>query len=141
MIADTNVWSELTRPKGKPEVLVWLTANNAELWLSVVVIAEIRAGAESPQAGEKRPALQKWLATLEAEYRERTLMLDPAAAHALGKLLVSRPPDARMLDTILAAQALSRDRPIATRNLRDFEWTGVKLINPWNLLSRGSPND
>lgn len=133
MIPDTNVWSELTKLKGQPQVLAWLEDNSAVSWLSVVVIAEIRAGVASPNAGEKRIALEAWLAALEEEYRERTLPFDPDAAHALGKLLVVKPQDAKMLDLLLAAQALSRDCPVATRNVRDFAWTGAKLIDPWTV--------
>lgn len=56
---------------------------------------------------------------------------DNTAAHALGKLLIAKPQDGKLLDALLAAQALSRDCPVATRNTRDFEWTGARLINPW----------
>lgn len=131
MIPDTNVWSELTKRKGQPQVLAWLEAHSTDAWLSVVVIAEIRAGAASPKAGEKRLALEGWLVALEEEYRDRTLSFDPDAAHALGTLLAAKPQDAKMLDVLLAAQALSRNLPVATRNVRDFEWTGAKLIDPW----------
>jgi toxin FitB len=131
MIPDTNVWSELTRRPGNPQVLDWLDQHNSELLLSVVVIAEVRAGVEGPNAGIKRAGLEMWLETLEQEYGERILPFDEAAAHVLGKLLLAKPQQNKMLDTLLAAQALSRDCPIATRNVKDFEWTGAKLLNPW----------
>ena len=131
MIPDTNVWSELTRETGNTKVLDWLVRHNSELQLSVLVIAEVRAGVEGPNAGKKREDLQYWLETLRHEYRDRILLFDEAAAHVLGRLLIAKPQQNKMLDTLLAAQALSRDCPIATRNMKDFEWTGVKLINPW----------
>ena len=131
MIPDTNVWSELTRETGNTKVLDWLVRHNSELQLSVLVIAEVRAGVEGPNAGKKRAGLESWLETLRHEYRDRILLFDETAAHALGRLLVAKPQQNKMLDTLLAAQALSRDCPIATRNVKDFEWTGVKLINPW----------
>lgn len=131
IIPDTNVWSELTRNAGNPRVLDWLERHNDVLWLSAIVIAEIRAGLESPQAGTKRAGLEIWLHTLENEYRERTLPFDPAAAHALGILLVTKPQQNKMLDTLLAAQAIAHDCQLATRNVKDFAWTGVKMLNPW----------
>jgi toxin FitB len=94
-------------------------------------VAEIRYGLERPEASAKKAGLTTWLAGLELEYRDRTLLFDAAAGHSLGLLLLAKPQDVKLLDTLLAAQALSRDWPIATRDVGDFEWTGVKLINPW----------
>jgi toxin FitB len=98
------------------------------------VIAEIRAGIENLDASKKREALEGWLADLEILYSERTLPLDSAAAHVFGTLIAQRKlaqQETKLLDLQIAAQALSRDCPVATRNVRDFAWTGVKLIDPW----------
>jgi toxin FitB len=131
ILVDTNVWSETTKPNGNPTVLKWLDTNRERLWLSTIVIAEVRAGIESPKGQAKRERLAAWLARLEGGNAARIMSFDQLAAHALGKLLSAQPQDNKMLDTMLAAQALSRDCPIATRNVRDFEWTGAKLVNPW----------
>ena len=96
------------------------------------MIAEIRAGIENPESGTKRAGLEQWLQRLEFLNAERTLPFDSLAAYALGKLLLAKPQQNNMLDTLLAAQALSRDCPIATRNGKDFEWTGAKVISPWD---------
>ncbi|WP_420605184.1 PIN domain-containing protein [Novosphingopyxis sp.] len=132
ILVDTNVWSEASKPNGRAEVLHWLEENRHDLWLSAVVIAEIRAGIENPEASEKREGLEWWLAKLERANADRTLSFDRTAAYALGKLLVKKPQEAKMLDMLLAAQALSRECPIATRNVRDFAWTGVRSIDPWS---------
>lgn len=135
ILVDTNVWSENSKANGFRRVLDWIDANRDELWLSTIVVAEfragIRAGIENPAAIHKRGGLQSWLTSLEATMVERTLPFDSGAAHVLGRLLIVKSQDNKMLDTLLAAQALSRNCPVATRNVRDFEWTGVKLINPW----------
>lgn len=131
MLVDTNVWSEASRSNGKASVVQWIADNRRDLWLSTIVLAELQAGIENPAAVHKRAGLEQWLARLEAANMSRTLMFDRLAAHTLGKLLVAKPQDAKLLDTLIAAQALSRDCPIATRNVRDFEWTGAKLIDPW----------
>ncbi len=131
ILVDTNVWSENAKPNGVRKVVQWIETNRDDLWLSTIVIAEFQAGIENPAALHKRDRLQTWLTALETINSDRTLPFDSRAAHVLGKLLLAKPQDKKMLDTLLAAQALSRDCPIATRNVRDFEWTGAKLINPW----------
>lgn len=132
ILADTNVWSETSKPNGSRKVVRWIADNKNQLWLSTIVIAEIRAGIENPDAADKRNEIEDWLATIEKGQASRTLFFDRPAAYALGKLLISKPQDKKMLDALLAAQAIAHDCPIATRNVKDFEWTGVKLINPWD---------
>ena len=131
ILVDTNVWSVSTKTRPALRVKAWLDANQDQLWLSPLVIAEIRYGLERPEAADRRAMLRAWLGGLEDGFRARTLPFDSAAGHLLGRLLLQKPQEAKLLDTLLAAQALSRDCPIATRNVRDFAWTGVTLINPW----------
>lgn len=131
ILVDTNVWSEAAKPNGTRKIVQWSEKNQDQLWLSTIVIAEIRAGIENPEAEHRRAGLEIWLKRLELLNAERTLPFDSLAAYVLGKLLLSKPQQNNMLDTLLAAQALSRDCPIATRNTKHFEWTGAKLINPW----------
>ena len=131
IVVDTNVWSELTKPAPDARVCDWLIYHDAELWLSVIVIAEIRRGLENPKAARRRTALLGWLTGLETDYAARTLPFDTDMAHLFGALLARRQGEATLLDLQLAAQALAHDATIATRNLRDFAWTGVRLIDPW----------
>lgn len=131
ILVDTNVWSEASKPNGSHKVHRWLEDNRQDLWLSVVVIAEIAAGIGDPEVGSRRSGLADWLTKLEAANAERTLPFDTIAAYALGKLLIVKPQQNKILDTLLAAQALSRNCLLATRNTKDFAWTGVKLIDPW----------
>lgn len=134
ILLDTNVWSALDRPAHHPQVPAWIAAHVTQIWLSSIVIAEIRLGIENPKAARRRAALEQWLADIELKYADRTLSFDPAAAHIFGSLTARRKlerQETKLLDIQLAAQALSRDCPVATRNTRDFEWTGVRLIDPW----------
>lgn len=132
ILVDTNVWSEASKPNGARRIVQRIADNRQQLWLSTIVIAEIRAGIENPDAAGKRDAIENWLALLEKAHASRTLVFDQRSAYALGKLLNLKPQDKKMLDTLLAAQALAFDCPIATRNVKDFAWTGVTLINPWD---------
>jgi predicted nucleic acid-binding protein len=131
ILVDSNVWSELTKPAPDRRVTKFLIDNEADLWLSVVVIAEIRRGLEMPKAIQRRPVLLKWLEALETDYSARILPLDPDMAHMFGALLARRQGEATLLDLQVAAQALAHDATVATRNVKDFVWTGVRLVNPW----------
>ena len=131
ILVDTNVWSELTKPNPNPRVRDFLIENDDQLWLSVVVIAEIRRGLEMPKAHHRRDGLLGWLSGLEASYITRILDFDADMAHLFGALLARRTGEATLLDLQIAAQAMARDCPLATRNVRDFAWTGVQVVNPW----------
>jgi toxin FitB len=131
ILVDTNAWSELTKPAPDSRVTKFLVENDADLWLSVIVIAEIRRGLEMPKATQRRPVLLTWLEALETDYAARILPFDADMAHMFGALLARRQGEGVLLDLQVAAQALARDATVATRNVRDFEWTGVRLVNPW----------
>lgn len=135
ILLDTNVWSALNRPAQHPHVPAWIAANAPDIWLSTIVIAEIRLGIENPKGSAKRAALEQWLADIELACAERTLPFDSAAAHIFGALVARRKMEGqqtKLLDIQIAAQAIAHDCPLATRNVKDFEWTGVKLVNPWD---------
>lgn len=134
ILVDTNVWSELARPRGDPAVLAWLEANDADLALSTLVIAEIRYGIELLEAAPKRSFLDAWLEGLESRYYGQTLVFGVEAAHHYGRLAALPEVKARkpqVIDIQLAAQAEALAIPIATRNAKDFGWLDMDLIDPW----------
>jgi toxin FitB len=131
IVVDTNVWSVLFSRRPEARVVDWLAEHDSQLWLSTVAIAEMRYGAELPRAQAVRPKILTWLHGLETAYANRILPFDADAAHLFGALRARRPEVTVLLDLQLAAQALVHDATIATRNTRDFAWTGVKLIDPW----------
>jgi toxin FitB len=131
ILLDTNVWSELTKRQRDPHVVAWLAQNEERLHLSVLVIAEIRRGLELPRGRSFRPKLEAWLGDLEEEYAPRIVNFEAKDAHIFGHLAAQRTLGSKIVDVQLAAQAIARDCPLATRNVQDFAWTGVKLVNPW----------
>jgi predicted nucleic acid-binding protein len=136
ILVDTNVWSELTKPRGDPAVLAWLEANDADLALSSLVVAEIRYGIELLEAAQKRASLDAWLKALEGRYYGQTLVFGSAAAHQYGHIAARPEVKARkpqVIDMLLAAQAQEHAIPVATRNAKDFEWIEIELIDPWNV--------
>lgn len=134
ILVDTNVWSELARPRCDPAVLAWLEANDADLALSTLVIAEIRYGIELLEAAHKRTFLEAWLEGLESRYYSQTLVFGVDAAHHYGHIAARPEVKARkpqIIDLQIAAQALDHAIPLATRNAKDFDWIGIDLIDPW----------
>ncbi|MET0251000.1 MAG: PIN domain-containing protein [Novosphingobium sp.] len=139
ILVDTNVWSELTKRQSNPRVVAWLAANQADLRLSALVIAEVRLGCELPRARPIRPMLLAWLGGLEEAYAGRIEVFDERDAHVFGRLAAGRMSDGSLFDLQLAAQAIVRGMAIATRNVRDFAWTGVDVIDPWSQAGLTHP--
>jgi len=132
-LIDTNVLSELVRPKPNPAVLAWFRdVPDDSLYISVLTIGEIRKGVESVAAVARREKLRVWLEhTLPDWFQERILDIDEPVAERWGRLLaeVNRPVPA--IDSLLAATALHHDLRMVTRNVQDFTLPDVEVINPW----------
>lgn len=131
ILVDTNVWSEMTKRNREPRVMAWLTDHEPQLRLSVIVLAEARRGYELPSARAIKPMLENWLSHLEVTYADRIEAFDARDAHIYGQLAAQRTIGGKILDIQLAAQAIARNIPLATRNIADFAWTGARLVNPW----------
>lgn len=133
ILLDTNVWSVLSKPAGEERVAVWISERMNDAWLSVIAIAEIRMGIDHA-AESKRDVLERWLADLLVLCADRILDFDTASAQIFGALVARRKmqkQETKLLDIQLAAQAIAHDCPVATRNVKDFAWTGATLVNPW----------
>ena len=132
-LLDTNVASE-TRKGRRTDANVsrWLeSVVDADLFLSVLVIGEIRKGIElaRPNDPVKARSLEGWLVGLEARFGERVLPITPAVADQWGRLCAIRPLST--VDGLLAATAMVHDLTLVTRNVADVAHTGVRLLNPF----------
>jgi predicted nucleic acid-binding protein len=137
-LLDTNVISELLRPKPQVKVAEWVEATNEELiFLSVLTIGEIRKGINlHPDAG-KRARLEAWLASeVRARFADRILPVDDAVAERWGlltaKARIERNHKLPVVNGLLAATAQHHDLILVTRNVDDVAPTGVQLFNPWD---------
>ncbi|MDQ6957936.1 MAG: type II toxin-antitoxin system VapC family toxin [Mariprofundaceae bacterium] len=132
-LIDTNVLSELVRPKPSPAVLVWFgNVPDDSLYISVLTIGEIRKGVESLTAAAHREKLRVWLEhTLPDWFQQRVLAIDEPVTERWGRLLaeVNRPVPA--IDSLLAATALHHDLRMVTRNVQDVTFPDLEVINPW----------
>src|ERR1035441_2558568 len=88
-LLDTNVISELTRPRPEPRVTQWLdSVDESLLFLSVLSLGEIRKGLRMLQAGQRRAHLEMWLnVELASRFAGRLLTIDAAVADHRGELL------------------------------------------------------
>ena len=133
-LLDTNVISELVRPKPTKAVLVWFDNIPSEaLHISVLTLGEIRRGVENLSDGARREKLRLWLEHDLADWFDtRILPVDMAVADRWGRLLalVGRPVPS--IDSLLAATALHHELRLVTRNQKDFNYPGLEIINPWD---------
>lgn len=134
IILDTNVLGELVRPEADNNVVEWLDRQSAEdLATTAITAAEMAWGVAKLPAGRRRSDI----ARLNAAVLERLAAVLPFSASDAsnyGSILGARRRSGREikpLDAQIAAISLSHGAALATRNTKDFEGCGVKLINPW----------
>ena len=133
-LLDTNVISELRKRRGDAGVSAWVTGRSAtELAISVVTVVEIEVGIRRRARSDpgQAAALARWFEDrVLVGFEGRILPLDLAAARRVAPLHV--PDPASQHDALIAGTALSRSLTVVTRNVRDFERTGVAVIDPWS---------
>ncbi|MEP3436960.1 MAG: type II toxin-antitoxin system VapC family toxin [Hoeflea sp.] len=137
MILDTNVISEAISVRPDHLVMKWFATLEPEmLTIPSVVKAELLAGVAFLPAGRRRDVLGSMIRDFLDPYEPvRVLPFESADAPFYAQVLSSRRSAGRPvkeLDAQIAAIALRRGLPIATRNVRDFADCGVTLINPWD---------
>ncbi|NER08856.1 MAG: type II toxin-antitoxin system VapC family toxin [Okeania sp. SIO3C4] len=131
-IIDTNVISSVRRPERAPDVAAWLQSKpENSLYLSVITLGEIERGIKLREKREPDFAhdLQVWLNYTVTMFSDRILPFSAEDALIWGQL--SAELGHADADLMIAAQALSRDGIIVTRNVSDFAPTGVRLENPF----------
>jgi len=132
-LIDTNILSELQKEQRcHPNVQKWYNSVNAEqLFLSVLVISEIRQGIERLRHRDPVQAnvIEQRLVAVKRVMQGRILPITQAVAERFGYL--NSPNPLPVIDGLLAATALEHDLTLVTRNIKDVERSGVKLLNPF----------
>ena len=136
VLLDSNVVSELIREAPDPDVERWVAGHPLEeLYFSAIGEAELRYGAAIRPAGRRRETLVSNIERmLHVAFESRILPFDSPAARAFAEIAAGRRGAGRPIgetDCRIAAIARSRDLALATRNIRDFQGTGIELANPW----------
>tara|TARA_R110000787_G_scaffold68280_4_gene152809 strand:+ start:868 stop:1281 length:414 start_codon:yes stop_codon:yes gene_type:complete len=133
---DTNVLSETLRKAPNEAVIAWLVRHDAELALSTVTIAEIAYGIQKIRPDQRADSLEQGLADWRRRFADRIFGLTEEAALAYGELMGAAVRQGRAMsapDGMIAAIAQVNGGRLATRNLTDFETTGLDLMSPWDF--------
>ncbi len=130
-LLDTNVVSELRKPRPHGGVLAWLESlDDAQIFLSAVTLGEIQAGIEltREQDAAKASEIEAWLELVAGAYN--VLPMDAASFRAWARL-IHRKSDTLYEDAMIAATAKVHGLTVATRNVADFHALGLAVFNPF----------
>ena len=135
IIVDTNVASELMKPRPDPVVVDWVRAHTGrELCTTSITLAEIGYGIERLATGRRRDLLKAIADDVFAAFEDQILPFDAAAASRYAEIVTRRdraglPIDG--FDAQIASICRTHAATLATRNLKDFRDTGIDVIDPW----------
>jgi predicted nucleic acid-binding protein len=134
-LIDTNIISEIRKGRRcDVNVARWYEAiEDASLYLSVMVIGEIRKGVEKlrPKNGTQANMIEDWLEEVAKAFGDRILPIDGTVANEWGRLTAIRPLP--VIDGLLAATAKVHGMTLVTRNIADIADLGVHVINPFTV--------
>jgi toxin FitB len=131
-LLDTNFILETRKIRADAGVMAFLAAaDNAGLFLSVLTLGELHKGLEARRRSDSVTAarLGAWVDGIETTFADRVLPVDGAVARLWGELSGRR--SLPVIDTLIAATAITRGLTLVTRNTRGVAGTGVPLVDPW----------
>jgi predicted nucleic acid-binding protein len=132
-LIDTNILSELRkRERCDPNVAAWYASTRPdELFLSVLVLGEVRRGADRLRKRDpaQARAVERWLILAVDQFGDRLLHVDRWVAEEWGRIDARTPVPP--IDGLLAATAQVKGFTLVTRNVRDIARTGVPYLNPF----------
>ncbi len=133
-LVDTNIISEIRKGDRCDSRVAqwWAGVGDEDLYLSVLVLGEIRNGVERvrPKDPRKAEMLEDWLERVRDAFVDRILPVDEAVAEEWGRMNAKR--SLPMIDGLLAATAKARGLTLATRNIEDVAGTGARVVNPFD---------
>ncbi|MEJ0024425.1 MAG: type II toxin-antitoxin system VapC family toxin [Rhizomicrobium sp.] len=132
-LIDTDVLSELRKPRPNGNVLDWMSRRNpAELFISAITVMEIERGIQKQRGANPDHAniLEEWLLKNLTQYGERVLAITSQVARRWGRMQIQLQRDDD--DIAIAAIALEHNLTVVTRNVRHFDKTGVAILNPFD---------
>jgi predicted nucleic acid-binding protein len=132
-LVDTNVVAELVRREPSPCVVSWFEdVPDSALHASVLTLGELRKGVESSPDARRRERLRVWLENDLADwFGDRLLPVSAGVANRWGRLLAQVGRAVPAVDSLLAATALHHGLRMVTRNVHDFAFPGLEVVNPW----------
>ena len=138
-LLDTCVLSELYKPIPLESVKTAVDSLlDNDIYISVITLGEISKGISLLSESRRKRDLLVWFNNIENVYAERVLQIDSEIAAIWGEITASAQKKGFILaaaDGLIAATALRHGLYLMTRNVKDFEVTGVLLLNPWDDFS------
>ena len=134
-LLDTNVLSELARPKPDNAVTTYLRQETSA-HISVVTLHELVFGARRVTDSLKRQGLLDWIGAIENRYQSSLIQVSREIARLAADFRAELQQHGRILhieDALIAATASVYSLTLVTRNTRDFESIDVQLVNPWHI--------
>jgi predicted nucleic acid-binding protein len=135
-LIDTNIISEVRKGDHcNPNVAAWYASiDDADIYLSVLVLGEIRKGIERARPGDptRARALERWLSAVKESFADRLLPVGAPVADEWGRMSARRPVPS--IDALLAATAKVHRMTLVTRNLSDVADLGADVLNPFESM-------
>jgi toxin FitB len=139
IILDSNVVSELMRPRPEERVIAWLDRQpRSSIWTTSITVFEIRFGLQVMPPGKRRDIYAKGFESLLEVIERRIAPFDVESAEHASILMASRKLKGRPCedrDTMIAGIVLAHRAVLATRNIRDFGDITATIIDPWTTLA------
>ena len=132
-LLDTNVVSEMARPRPDPGVLAFL-GETAKFSISVMVLHELEFGCEALTDAERRAQVSRFVGDVRQRFGSTALPIDLDIASKAARLRAFAKRNGRVLalaDALIATTALVHGRTLVTRNVKDFAGLDVALLNPF----------
>ena len=133
-LIDTNVISEMSKPKPSKTVADWIVSiPQTELFISVVSIGEIILGINRLSDKARKAKLSSWFdSVISIGFKDRILEINVKVMCVWGEMYASLLRSLPIQDTLIAATAIANNLTISTRNIKDFkDIPGLSIINPW----------
>jgi toxin FitB len=132
-LIDTNIISEVRKGDRCDAAVAawWAGVAEDDLWLSALVVGEMRKGVELARRRDPQKAavLETWLSDVVSGFGDRVLPVDASVAEEWGRMNAIRPVP--VIDALLAATAKANDLTLVTRNEADVSGLGVEVLNPF----------
>lgn len=135
-LLDTNLVSEVTKPRRDPGAELWLSATPPEtMYISTITLTELRFGIDRMTDGRRRDDLLRWYTEdVPAQFAGRILDVTFAVADRAGMVKALGRSSGIItddFDCLIAATALVHDLTVVSRNVRHFAPLGIAVLNPW----------
>ena len=133
-LIDTNIISETMKPSPNAGVLKWMALNSEASYLSAISFGELSYGVRRLPEGRRKRNFQQWLNRVEELMSGRILAYNRQVAGTWAELqnnLIKEGQSIPAMDSLIAATADYYQLTLVTRNTKDFQATGVNLLNPF----------